>query len=340
VRYIMKKLLFLTCLFLTADLFGQNRESEEYGFRHLVTIYKGDTVDILIKSKKGEEQIKKPLFLFCQGSQPIPLIIRYDHKDKKGIYNVFPFTNPDILLEDYHLVIISKPYVPLIADEKLLNDDMSYSDSTKKYPRKYVERNLLSYYVKRNIEVLNFLRKQSYVAKNKLVVAGHSEGSAVAARIAYEYPGVTELIYSSGNPLGRIMTLVSRARINETDSLKLAEPIFQYWQNIVTAPDNMDGDGDTYKGSYQFSYPPPMDYLKKLRIPVLLTYGTKDYGLVHAADYLRIEMMRLKKTNFTFKDYIGVEHNFFPLKTNGEINYDIDNWNKVAEDWKNWLQKH
>ncbi len=82
-----------------------------------------------------------------------------------------------------------------------------------------------------------------------------------------------------------------------------------------------------------------MNYLIKLKIPVLLTYGTKDYGLVQAADYFRIEMIRLHKSNFTYKGYIGVEHNFFPVKPNGKINYDIDNWNKVAEDWRNWLQQ-
>lgn len=266
-------------------------------------------------------------------------MIQYEKNGQKGIYNVFPFTNPDSLSKYYHLAIISKPYVPLLVDEKSLNSDMSYSDSTKKYPKKYVERNLLSYYVKRNIAALKFLRRQSWVAKDKLVVAGHSEGSALAAKIAYEYTNVTELIYSSGNPLGRIMTLISRARVNETDSSKAAENVFQYWKDIVADPDNMNSDGDTFKGTYQFSYPPPMNYLMKLRIPVLLTYGTKDYGLAHAIDYFRIEMIRLKRSNYTYRDYIGVEHNFFPVKSNGEINYEIDNWNKVAEDWRNWLQQ-
>jgi hypothetical protein len=107
------------------------------------------------------------------------------------------------------------------------------------------------------------------------------------------------------------MTLISRARVNETDSSKAAENIFQYWKNVVANPGNMDGDGDTYKLNYQFSYPPPMTYLQKLKTPVLVTYGTRDYGLSGGADYFRSEMIRLNKNNFTFKDYIGVEHNFF-----------------------------
>jgi len=334
----MRTFLIISFIFFRISLFGQDKRSEDYGFRHLHTTYKSDPVDILIKSKEGEEKIKKPLFLFCQGSLPVPLIIKYDKNGKTGIYHVFVF-NPDSLSKDYHLVIINKPYVPLVAEEKSLNSDLSYSDSTGKFPKKYIARNLLTYYVKRNIAVLKFLRKQQWVAKDELVVAGHSEGSTVAAKIAYEYSKVTELIYASGNPLGRIMTLVERSRENETDSSKTAENIFQYWKNIIANPGDMSFPGDTYKLTYQYSYPPPMNYLKKIRIPVLISYGTKDYGLAYADDYFRIEMLRLKKTNFTFQDYVGVEHNFFPLKTNGEINYDIFNWDKVADDWRNWLRK-
>ena len=40
-------------------------------------------------------------------------------------------------------------------------------------------------------------------------------------------------------------------------------------------------------------------------------------------DYLRIEMIRQKIKNFTFKAFIGTDHNYFPLKANGETNYDI-----------------
>ncbi len=338
-NHIIRNFFLIACLFFAIDLFGQNSKAEDYGFRHFQIFYNGDSVDILIKSEKGGEQVKKPLFLFCQGSLPIPLIIQYDNKGKKGIYNVLVF-NPDSLSKNYHLAIINKPYVPLIAKEKSLNSDLTYTDSTGKFPKKYIEKNLLDYYVKRNIAVLKFLRRQSWVSKDKLVVAGHSEGSAIAVKIAYEYPRVTELIYSSGNPLGRIATLGARARITETDSSKLAENVFQYWKNIIDDPDNMNLDGDTYKGTYQFSYPPPMGFLKKLKIPVLVTYGTKDFGLVNASDYFRMEIIRLKKTNFTFKDYFGVEHNFFPLKSNGEIDYNTFNWDKVADDWGKWLKDH
>jgi len=333
----MKSIKILCSLFFFLNCSnGQSQLPEIYGFKHLQTIYKGDTIDILIKSKKGDERKRKPLFLFCQGSLPIPLIIKYkDSTGKQGINNVFVF-NTDSLIVKYHLAIINKPYVPLVVNEKSLNVDLTYSDSTGKFPRKYIERNLLHYYVDRNIAVIKFLQTQPWISSHELVVAGHSEGSTIAAKIAYSFPKTTKLIYSGGNPLGRIVTMIEQQRAFENDTANYGEQTFDTWKNIINDPTNLDASkGDANKTTYEFSVP-PMSYLEKLKIPVLITYGTKDYSSPFN-DYFRVEMIRQKRTNFTFKAYIGVEHNFFPLKPDGKINYDVFNWDKVVGGWWDWL---
>ena len=333
----MKNFLLISFLVIGLVAFGQNNRPEDFGFRHLQTVYEGDTVDILIKSKKGEEFKRKPLLLFCQGSLPIPLIIKYDENGKQGIYNVFVFS-PDSLSNEYHLAIIGKPYIPLMVDQKSLRRDLTFTDSTGGFPRKYIKRNLLDYYVDRDIAVIKFLQKQTWVAKNKLVVTGHSEGSTVAAKLAMKFPGVSKLIYASGNPLGRILTIIEQERKGETGSAQYAENTIKRWKDIVDSSAYMNTkSGDTYKATYEFSIP-PMHYLEKLKIPVLICYGTKDVGAPFN-DYFRVEMIRQRKKNFTFKAYIGLDHNFFPLKSNGEINYDIFNWDKVADDWRSWLKE-
>lgn len=325
-------------LFFAGHLHGQEKQPEDYGFRHLQMLYKGDTVDILVKSQTGASQSRRPLFLFCQGSQPIPLIKKYKADDgREGIYNVFPF-DADSLSNEFHLAIISKPYTPLISDEKTLKPDLTYVDSTGKFPRKYLDRNLLDYYVNRDIAVIRFLQHQPWVSRERLVIAGHSEGSTIAAKIASVCPRVTALIYSGGNPCGRILSMIWQARARESDSLRLGEMVFDNWRNVVNDPENMDAlNGDANKATYGFSVPAPMEYLQHITIPVLVTYGTKDF-LAPFADYFRARMMAQKKTNFTFRAYVGVEHNFFPLKANGEVNYDIFNWDRVAADWRQWLK--
>jgi hypothetical protein len=165
----MRKLIYILCLLTCFSAFGQTKTAQDFGFRHLVYKYKTDNLDILIKSKKGEENIPKPLFFFCQGSLPIPLIL-YQGKD---VYGTFPF-NPDSLSNKFHLVIVSKPYIPFIADVTFLKPDFTYADSTGKFPKNYSDRNLLSYYVPRNIAIVKYLQQQTWVSTKQLIIAGHS----------------------------------------------------------------------------------------------------------------------------------------------------------------------
>ena len=332
----MKKLISILFILNTFTVFGQTKTPEDFGFRHIVCKYQTDNVDILVKSKKGEEGIKKPLFFFCQGSLPRPLIMY----DENGGYAVFPF-NSDSLSEKYHLVIVSKPYIPVMVHLKTLPFGTNYVDSTGKIPKKYSDRNLLSYYTQRNIEIIKYLQKQNWVSIKELVVAGHSEGSTVAAKMAAEYHKITHLIYSGGNPMGRIMSIIQENRANETDtdSTQFGEEQVKYWERVVENKTSMDASqGDTDKATFEFSYP-PIEYLEKLEIPVLVSYGTKDWSAPFN-DFLRVEILRQEKQNFTFKAYIGTEHNFYPLRNNNKPNYDINNWNKVANDWLKWLNEN
>jgi hypothetical protein len=113
----MKILLKILFVLFATNLFAQEEIIEALGFRHIQTVYKNDTVDILIKSKEGEADIPKPIFLFCQGSLPQPLI---KYSDEMA-FNVFPFIT-EKLCEDYHLVIISKPFIPIVSDVQQLGN--------------------------------------------------------------------------------------------------------------------------------------------------------------------------------------------------------------------------
>lgn len=320
-------------LLLDWESFAQSKTPQDFGYRHIEFVYKSDKVDILIKSRKGEEAKSKPLFFFCQGSLPQPLI----KLDGQAVYGVFPF-NPDSLSIKYHIVIVGKPSIPLIVDTKALGNNFAFMDSTGKFPKKYSERNLLDYYVDRNIEVIKYLQKQKWVSRKELVLAGHSEGSTVASKMASVSPLVTHLIYSGGNPMGRIMSIIQQGRATETDtdSTRFGEDELSYWKSVVENKASMDASqGDTHKATFDFSKP-PMEYLEKVRIPVLVCYGTKDWSAPFN-DYLRVDVIRKGKKNFTFKAYIGTEHNYFPLSADNKPNYDVFNWDRVASDWLKWL---
>ena len=78
---------------------------------------------------------------------------------------------------------------------------------------------------------------------------------------------------------------------------------------------------------------------QKIKIPVLITYGTKDWNAPYN-DLLQIESIQSNLKNLTFKPYFDLEHNFFPVNENREPNYEVYNWENVGKDWKNWLNKN
>lgn len=152
----------------------------------------------------------------------------------------FLFLIPTVYQMNIIWQLLVKPYIPLIEDQKSLRSDMTYIDSTGGFPKKYIEPNLLDYYVDRDIFAIKFLQKQKWISKNKLVVAGHSEGSTIAAKLAMKFPRVSKLIYAGGNPLGRILTIIEQGRVGETDSTQYAENTIKRWKNIVDSSTKMN----------------------------------------------------------------------------------------------------
>ncbi|MBQ0739776.1 hypothetical protein J9332_36340, partial [Aquimarina celericrescens] len=93
---------------------------------------------------------KKPLFIFIQGSLAKPLI-KYDDNDI--YYSPFPFSEK-LLMDNYHLIAINKPGVPLIENKKNLSSQGEFVDAETGLPSKeYTENNNLEYYTKRNLKV-------------------------------------------------------------------------------------------------------------------------------------------------------------------------------------------
>lgn len=330
--------LYLLMIFLSPFCLHAQKELSDLGLREMSIVYGNDTVQFIVKSKKGEESFPKPIFLFVQGSLPRPLVFR----DQKGdlLFGTVPFMLPEELLDIFHMVIISKPAIPIVLDIDLISGNYCsycYFPENGQAPKFFIEKDYLDYYVNRNNFVIEFLQSQKWVKSNRLVVAGHSQGSSIAIKMAHQSDRVTHVIYSGGNPFGRVMNTLAQNRKLDTDSLVISDQTFSHWQQVVDHPNETDTPkgGDSNKADYSFNEP-LMGYLMGVKIPLLVTYGTMDHGCAFN-DYFRIEAIRQNNSNITFRAYIGTEHNFFPVDAQGEVDYNVFNWDKVARGWLEWV---
>ncbi|WP_201982425.1 alpha/beta hydrolase family protein [Hymenobacter rubidus] len=300
------------------------RTPAEFGYRQVVVMFGRDSVQVLLLSKPGEEQLKKPLLLWVQGSLPTPLVLY----DQHGAFPVFPF-HPKKVLERCHLVIISKPGLPLTADVTGQNANEMFRE--RQPPAYYCARNYLDYYVRRDMALLRYFKKQPWVDAGHVVVGGHSEGSAIVAHLA-AVPGlVSHAVYLSGNPLGRNMSMLAQDR-QAADTAAVGW-IFRRWQQVVADPTIADCQGDDPRNSIGFGVS-QMPVLLRTKVPMFIGFGTLDRG-VAGDDFLRLEAIRQHRTNFTFREYAGREHNFFGVK-NGQIDYKDFYWDQVGDDFLRW----
>lgn len=329
----MKKLIIFIIITLSNLSFTQT--PEDFGFRHLQYIIENDTVHVLVRSKKGEEFKKKPLIFYMQGSKAIPLII---HNGKQR--TSYSCMLEGFVEEDYHLAIINKPGVPLVAHKDSLLEREFFKDKTKYlHTEKYLQNNNLEYYTKTGIDVLKNLIKLPWVDKNKIVVAGHSQGSSVALNICANSTIPTHLIYSGGLPyFSTMMSLINRRRMNEINEKDpKIDGYFQTWKEVVSdTTDYYNPNRDSNKMLYSFSKK-ENETLLKLKIPVLISYGTKDESYPFN-DMFHIETIKEKKTNFTFFDYFGLGHSYEVKVDNPKMKNDY--LQDVINDWLQWIEEN
>jgi len=323
----MKRKLSLFFILLYAVCFSQNTVIKEYK-----DAYKNTAVNYIVCSQKGEENIKKPIFFFCQGSLARPLQYTTD----KGTYPIFLPFDLDIITKNYHLVVISKPAIPVKEDQKNLQESFTYPKEGLP-PAEYIVNNNLDYYYSRNNFILKKLLEKPWADSKKIIAAGHSEGSYIALEMAVHNKKITHLIYSGGNPLGRMMSIINENRQSPDEEESWNKESIDFWQNIIANSNQKEtSQENTSFYNYTLSQNFTQDLLK-LKIPVMVTYGTKDQNGIFN-DYLQVLAIQNHKKNYVFKSYFGCDHNFFPLK-DGHPDYETDNWTKVAHEWINWAKQ-
>lgn len=210
----MRKILYVLLFFISSISFSQNKELLEGKYQHFALHTAQDTIDFIVVDSVLNR--KKPLFLFCQGSLPYPLFFQGEIGSEPYFFGG-GLSNFDLktIQKNYHVVVLSMPKTPLYVAPKNLNNQHYYvPDTTNPYrlSTAFYQADNIENYVARANKVIQFLRKQDWVMKKKLVVAGHSQGSHVAVKLARTNKHVTCLGLFGFDPFGRYEKLVRQIR--------------------------------------------------------------------------------------------------------------------------------
>ncbi|HIP32899.1 MAG TPA: hypothetical protein EYG86_09065 [Crocinitomicaceae bacterium] len=333
------KLLFILFLICFNSL-AQEGKIIENKITHFSLQEELDIIDFIVIETVFNKT--KPIFLFCQGSLPVPLIIDFE-KGSPFIYGG-GISNFDVekIKEHYHLVVISMPETPLRVKRSNLNNQYAYvtdSADENSYKESFLKADYLENYVNRANAVLNFLLKQSWVEKTKLVVAGHSQGARVATKLVVDNINVTHLGLFGFNPFGRIEQMIRQERKDAEIGKKTweeAEEGIAYWEQLWSDANNEDSvkSNPNLIAWKSFSQPQVNDLLK-IDIPTYICYGTKDIIADHC-DLLPILYTSAQKDNLTLTRKYGLQHNFFELNEEGRADYNKGHWIEVMNDFVKW----
>ena len=336
----MKKFFMGLCLCLTiTTVFGQKTSIIDNKAIKFELTQSNDSINFIVVDTVLAKQ--KPVFLWCQGSRAYPLFVRKENNEiwmfGGGISNF----DVSIIRKYYHLVVISMPKTPIVANENDLYDSEWISPNSE-HRNDFFKADYLENYVERANIVLTFLREQSWVDNSRLVVAGHSQGSRIALQIAFNNKNVTHLGLFSANPFGRIDQLVRQAK-KDAESGKTtweeAEKTMEHWYNLYKSANNpQEIEKYPYLIPWKSFSEPRIDELVKINIPIYLAYGSTDVTS-DFCDLVPLYFIRENKDNLTLKRYFNLEHNFFEVDENGAPDWSKPHWIEVMNEFVKWTNE-
>ena len=261
----------------------------------------------------------KPVLLYLEGSGCNPFYRVIDDGQNCCLYVNYHLLNLDSLSNRYHIILISKPGVPLSDTLKVKSYD-DFKMGATNCNDTYQQKLSLPWRAQAAAAVLNeALQKLSYI-KDRVIVMGNSEGGQVAPHAALLNKKITHCINICGSGINQFYTPIIQARMEArkgTISYEAAEKkvdsLFKIYEAIYASkdPTNQEWEGATYQRWSSFTKHYPLDSYIKLNIPIYITIGAKDEnGDVLSSDYVKLEFLRLGKQNLTYKVYPNSDHFF------------------------------
>lgn len=274
-----------------------------------------DTVNILRKA---------PLVVEVNGSGGLPLCLYIQGKK----FVTTPTTFSDELFsktkDKYHYVILGKPGTSFCDT---LNLELSVAEYQKnpsqvifahKPSAEYTKRLSLNWRVQATQTVISYLINHGFWDKTKIVAYGYSEGGQVVPSLAVEDKRITHIASVVGSGLNQLYDGImswriaaAKGELTQQQAQDSVEASFKRIAEIYKNPNATDKEtgGHSYLRWASFGTVVPFEQLRKLTIPIYMIAASQDNSSpIYGLDYVRLEFLRLGKTNLTYDTCVGCNH--------------------------------
>jgi pimeloyl-ACP methyl ester carboxylesterase len=184
----------------------------------------------------------------------------------------------------------------------------------------------------------------------RIFVAGHSEGSSIAAGVAANSKAVEKAGYFSGGGFSQMLDFIvlARKRFQKEGHLPedveaMVDGLYKQYRNIFEKPSSNDElwQGHPYSRWHAYFSQPDIGDLLKVEIPIFMAAGTRDESVpIESSDFIAVEFIRHGKKNLTYRRYPGLDHNF-RLCSIGDSSCDWRKGNRlpeVVDEFFAWLE--
>jgi len=318
----MKRIIFLIPLLIMQNVFAQGVEPKDWGLKafHIKDAQLGD-INFYV-TEEGIDQ-EKPLLFIAQGSGGLPTMILVQYGEKSLQLGTVP---PDVIMrfsDQFHVAYMGKAGTPFCDTVKV--EEVKPMEILENYQpsEEYIQKCGLEWQVQASLLVIDSLCNMLAISGDKVIALGVSEGGRVVPRLAVENKKITHLVCMVSGGLNHFYDNIINKRIDAAtgkfshqEAQEIIDSLFCEFEKIYSDPQSTEKSwyGHPYKRWASFCTDIPLDHLVQLDIPIYFLSGSADRSQpVLQADYIKLEFLRLGKTNLTYRVLPGCEHSLYEV---------------------------
>lgn len=326
----MKQLLItIITLFFTGTLIAQKAKIEYLSnqpYDKYELLSDGDTLTFYLSVTSYKEDL--PLIIYIQGSGMNSLFIEQNGKIIPTSGHITWFIEGQ---EKYRILIVEKPGIKYLQTGKSKNFDQKFS---------------LENWSNTIIRAISYVTENEKIYKDKILIAGHSEGGVVASRVANlmkdKISNVAILAGNGATQLYSLYKLADNGTFFNTKEHKMptSEQRINYlkdqWNNILAEPNNTEKKfwGFTYLRWSSFLRTSVMEELSGYNGKILLLQGTSDQAVYSETATIAYTTLLTKGKNIELQLIENADHSFNILDKP-----ETDGWRLVIEKIMEWFNE-